>query len=58
MSKRLSKIAKELNIPYIYLGYWIDKHHSMGYKEEYQPFEILLNRANLNEATMWQEYKA
>ena len=52
------KIAKELNIPYIYLGYWIDKHHSMGYKEEYQPFEILLNRANLNEATMWQEYKA
>lgn len=33
------KIAKDLNIPYIYLGYWINKHHSMGYKEEYKPLK-------------------
>ncbi|WP_198306103.1 arginyltransferase [Arcobacter vandammei] len=51
------KIAKELDIPYIYLGYWIDKHHSMGYKEEYKPFEILKNRANFNQVAIWEKYK-
>lgn len=52
------KIAKELNIPYIYLGYWIEKHHSMGYKEQYTPFEILKNRAKLDEEPIWEEYKS
>ncbi|RXJ56290.1 arginyltransferase [Candidatus Marinarcus aquaticus] len=51
------KVAKELNIPYIYLGYWIQNHFSMGYKEAYQPFEILTNRASLDEITIWQPYK-
>ncbi len=50
------KIAKELNVPYIYLGYWIDKHSSMGYKEAYSPFEILKNRASLEEETIWEKY--
>lgn len=51
------KIAKELNIPYIYLGYWIKDHYSMGYKESYQPFEILINRPNLFEETIWDKYE-
>lgn len=51
------KIAKELKIPYIYLGYWIKDHFSMGYKEKYTPFEILTNRAALNEQAIWKEYK-
>lgn len=51
------KIAKELNIPYIYLGYWIKEHYSMGYKEAYKPFEILKNRADLSQETIWEEYK-
>jgi len=51
------KIAKELNIPYIYLGYWIKEHHSMGYKESYQPFEILKNRATLDQPTIWEKYE-
>ncbi len=50
------KIAKELNIPYIYLGYWIKDHFSMGYKESYQPFEILKNRVSLKEDTIWEPY--
>jgi arginine-tRNA-protein transferase len=50
------KIAKELNIPYIYLGYWIKDHYSMGYKESYAPFEILKNRGPLNEKTIWEKY--
>ena len=51
------KIAKELNIPYIYLGYWIKEHFSMGYKEAYAPFEILQNRANPIEDPIWSKYK-
>ena len=51
------KIAKELNIPYIYLGYWIKDHYSMGYKEAYQPYEILVNRPNLFEETIWDKYE-
>ncbi|XPV69305.1 MAG: arginyltransferase [Halarcobacter sp.] len=51
------KIAKELNIPYIYLGYWIKDHLSMGYKESYTPFEVLKNRASLDEETIWEKYK-
>lgn len=51
------KIAKQLKIPYIYLGYWIKNHFSMGYKESYQPFEILTNRVSLSEDTIWEKYK-
>ena len=54
----VAQIAKDLNIPDIYLGYWINKHHSMGYKEEYKPFEILKNRANMDEEPIWEEYKS
>ncbi len=51
------KVAKELNIPYIYLGYWIKDHFSMGYKKRYQPFEVLTNRVSLENVTIWQKYK-
>ncbi|WP_419769185.1 MAG: arginyltransferase [Candidatus Marinarcus sp.] len=50
------KVAKELNIPYIYLGYWIKDHFSMGYKEAYTPFEILTNRVPLDEEAIWKPY--
>lgn len=51
------KVAKELKIPYIYLGYWIKDHFSMGYKEKFKPFEILTNRVSLDEVTIWQHYR-
>jgi len=51
------KIAKEMRIPYIYLGYWIKDHYSMGYKEAYTPFEVLKNRANLEEEAIWEKYE-
>lgn len=51
------KVAKQLKIPYIYLGYWIKDHFSMGYKEAYTPFEVLENRASLDEKTIWNKYK-
>jgi leucyl-tRNA---protein transferase len=49
-------IAKQNNIPYLYLGYWIKDHLSMGYKERYKPFEILANRPTLFEETVWCDY--
>ncbi len=52
------QLAKSLNIPYIYLGYWIKDHLSMGYKDYYEPFEVLLNRPKLDEKAIWQSYKS
>lgn len=51
------KIAKQMKIPYIYLGYWIKNHLSMGYKVSYSPFEILKNRSSLEEESIWEKYE-
>ena len=50
-------IAKQNKIPYLYLGYWIKDHFSMGYKERYKPFEVLKNRPKLDEKTIWSIYE-
>ena len=50
-------IAQQSNIPYIFLGYWIKDHFSMGYKEKYKPFDILQNRPMLDEKTIWSQYE-
>ncbi|MEA3512605.1 MAG: arginyltransferase [Campylobacterota bacterium] len=50
-------IAKQNKVPYLYLGYWIQDHFSMGYKERYAPFEVLENRPNLDENTIWSNYE-
>jgi leucyl-tRNA---protein transferase len=50
-------MAKNVNIPYMFLGYWIKNHHSMGYKEDYAPFDILQNRPNLDEECIWERYE-
>lgn len=47
------EVAKRYNIKYLYPGYWIQNHHSMGYKERFKPFEILCNRPDLNENPLW-----
>jgi arginine-tRNA-protein transferase len=51
------ELAKKLKIRDVYLGYWIKNHYSMGYKERFAPFDILVNRAELDEETIWKEYK-
>jgi arginyl-tRNA--protein-N-Asp/Glu arginylyltransferase len=50
-------MAKQANIPYIFLGYWIKDHYSMGYKEDYTPFDILQNRPDIHEECIWQSYE-
>ncbi|MDD6055845.1 MAG: arginyltransferase [Helicobacteraceae bacterium] len=47
------EIAKKYNIRYLYPGYLIYNHHSMGYKEKFKPFEVLTNMPDINEIPLW-----
>ena len=49
-------LAKQAKVPYLFLGYWIKDHYSMGYKEDYAPFEVLQNRPTLDEECVWAKY--
>jgi leucyl-tRNA---protein transferase len=37
------KLTTDLNLPYLYLGYWIQDSPKMAYKSDYQPLEYLHN---------------
>jgi arginine-tRNA-protein transferase len=41
--------AKSLNLPYLYLGYWIKNSQKMSYKQNYKPQEKLINGEWLKE---------
>ena len=36
--------ARRLNLPYVYLGYWIEGCGKMRYKKDYQPLEVLVGQ--------------
>lgn len=35
--------ARQLGLPYLYLGYWIKNCQKMRYKSQYRPLELLIN---------------
>ncbi len=43
--------AQLLNVPYVYLGYWIEQSPKMAYKKSFQPLEVYIDG-------MWQPYTA
>lgn len=43
------QLAKDLNLPYVYLGFWIPSVKKMNYKTDYAPIELLINN-------QWQRF--
>lgn len=41
---QLIQRTKELKLPYLYLGYWIEESHKMSYKVNFKPTEGYSNR--------------
>jgi len=35
------RLAQQLRLPYVYLGYWVQSCRKMDYKIQYKPIEIL-----------------
>ena len=36
-------LTRELNLPHLYLGYWIKDSEKMRYKTNYRPVQLLVN---------------
>lgn len=47
------KLAKEYNLPWIYLGYYVENNSSLQYKAQYEPLHKLQGRPMLDEPYEW-----
>jgi len=48
-------IAQTNKLPWVYLGYYVEKCSSLNYKANYKPYEILQNNPNLEEIAIWSK---
>ncbi len=51
------KLAKMLELPWIYLGYWVDGCKAFAYKPKFQPQEILDGFPHITEPASWEKWK-
>ncbi|MCB4743161.1 MAG: arginyltransferase [Sulfurovum sp.] len=51
------KLAQILELPYIYLGYWVDGCKAFSYKSKFQPQEILDGFPHISEIPEWELWK-
>ena len=51
------KLAKILELPYIYLGYWVEGCKAFAYKPKFQPQEILDGFPHITEPASWEKWE-
>ena len=52
------ELAKILELPWIYLGYWVDGCKAFAYKPKFQPQEILHSFPKVEELSNWETFPA
>ena len=48
------QLAKNFNLRWIYLGYYVKSCPSLSYKDRYKPYEILQNNPNDTQEAIWE----
>ena len=48
------ELAKRAQLPYIYLGYWVEGCQAFAYKQNFKPMEILDGFPSFEETPQWQ----
>lgn len=51
------KLANILDLPWIYLGYWVEGCKAFAYKPRFQPQEILEDFPDIHDRPQWREWK-
>ncbi len=51
------ELAKVLELPWIYMGYWVDGCKAFSYKPNFQPQEILDGFPTVDTISDWKEFK-
>ena len=51
------KLAQELDLEWMYLGYWVEGYKAFDYKKNFQPMEILEGFPRVFEKPMWKPWK-
>ncbi len=46
-------IAQTNKLPWVYLGYYVEKCPSLSYKADYKPYEILQDEPSLEDSPVW-----
>ena len=52
------QLANILELPWIYLGYWVDGCKAFAYKPNFQPQELLDGFPHVSEQPLWNEWKS